>query len=173
MHVAITITTLDSELAHKLEPRATLPIRRLQTIRKLSDCGVPVSVLIAPIIPVLTDHGLEKILAESKAHGACGSNYVIIRLPHELKELFSSWLEDHYPLKAQHVLNRLKEMHKSKPYQSNFGARMRGSGHYADMIEKRFRLACKTTGLNQKTYELDHAKFVRSPIHKATQLEMF
>lgn len=173
VHVAITITTLDSELARKLEPRATLPKRRLQTIRKLSDCGVPVSVLIAPIIPVLNDHGMENILEECKAHGASGSNFVILRLPHELKDLFTNWLENHYPLKAQHVLSRLKEMHKGRLYQSNFGARMRGSGHYADMIEKRFRLACKTTGLDQNFYELDHTKFIRSPIHKATQLEMF
>ena len=173
VHVTITITTLDSELAHKLEPRATLPIRRLQSIRKLSDSGVPVSVLIAPIIPVLTDHGLENILEESKAHGASGSNYVILRLPYELKDLFSNWLENQYPLKAQHVLNRLKEIHKGKLYQSNFGTRMRGTGHYADMIEKRFRLACKTTGLNQISHELDHTKFARSPIHKTSQLEMF
>ena len=91
----------------------------------------------------------------------------------ELKDLFSTWLENHYPLKSQHVLNRLKEMHKGKLYQSNFGTRMRGSGDYADMIEKRFRLACKTKGLNQKLYELDHTKFVRLPIRKAAQLEMF
>ena len=173
VHVSITITTLDNNLGHSLEPRATLPSRRLQTIRKLSDSGVPVSVLIAPIIPALTDHELENILSESKKNGASGSNFVMLRLPYELKELFSSWLETHYPLKTQHVLNRLKEMHEGKLYQSNFGTRMRGSGHYAEMIDKRFRLACNRIGFNEKFYELDHTKFARSSIHQSTQLKLF
>ena len=173
VHVSITITTLDNNLAHNLEPRATLPNRRLRTIRKLSGSGIPVSVLIAPIIPALTDHELENILSESKKYGASGSNYVMLRLPYELKELFSSWLETHYPLKTQHVLNRLKEMHEGKLYQSNFGTRMRGSGHYAEMIDKRFRFACNRIGFDQKFYELDHAKFVRSSIHQSTQLKLF
>jgi len=173
VHVAITITTLDKKLAQNLEPRATTPKRRLKTIRALSEIGVPVSVLVAPIIPVLTDHELENILEESRAHGVAGANFVMLRLPHELKELFTDWLKNYYPLKANHILSRLKEMHGGELYQPKFGKRMRGSGAYAIMIEKRFRLACKKFGVNRNFYELDHSKFVRPKNHKSLQLEMF
>ena len=173
IHIAITVTTLNKKLVQNLEPRATTPARRLKSIRALSGIGVPVSVLVAPVIPVLTDHELEKILEESKAHGAMGANFVMLRLPHELKELFTNWLENYYPLKAKHILNRLKEMHGGELYQSKFGKRMRGSGAYAKLIEERFRVACKKFGLNRNFYELDHSKFVRPNNNKSSQLEMF
>ncbi len=173
IHIAITITTLNKKLAQNLEPRATTPGRRLKTIRALSEVGVPVSVFVAPIIPFLTDHELEHILQESKIHGALGANFVMLRLPHELKDLFADWLESYYPLKAQHIFNRLMEMHEGELYQSKFGKRMRGSGAYAKMIEERFRVACNKIGLNRNFYELDHSKFMRPTFHTSLQLEMF
>ena len=173
VHIAITITTLNKELAKILEPRAATPNRRLRTIQKLSDMGVPVSVLVAPIIPVLTDHELEKILEESKAHGVRGANFVMLRLPYELKNLFTAWLEKYYPLKAKHILNRLKEMHGGELYKSDYGNRMRGSGPYAKMIEERFKLACKNLEIDRDFYDLDHTKFVRPNVQKSPQLEMF
>ena len=173
VHIAITITTLDKKLAQNLEPRATTPRRRLKSIRLLSEAGVPVSVLVAPVIPVLTDHELESILGQGKAHGAIGANFVMLRLPYEVKELFTSWLESHYPLKAKRVLGKLEEMHGSSLYQSKFGKRMRGDGAYAKMIESRFRLARKNLGFNRDFYELDHSRFMRREEQASPQLEMF
>ncbi len=173
VHVAITVTTLDKNLAQKLEPRATTPSRRLETIQALSQQGVSVSVLVAPIIPVLTDYELEEVLRQCKEYGANGANFVMLRLPHELKDLFVNWLERHYPLKAKHILNRVKEMHEGELYQAKFGQRMRGLGNYAELIENRFRLAYKKFGYQSEFYELDHSKFVRSSDTLPKQLNMF
>lgn len=172
VHIAITITTLDKPLAQLLEPRATTPKRRLTTINRLSQAGVPVSVLVAPIIPVLTDAELEKILSATARHGCIGANFVMLRLPHELKTLFVDWLKEYFPLKSEHILNRLKEMYGEKLYQSKFGNRMRGSGEYAKMIESRFRLACKQNSLTQKLHALDESQFDVQRDDKM-QIEMF
>ncbi len=173
VHVAISISTLDKQLAQKLEPRATTPLRRLRAVQTLSQANVPTSVLLAPIIPVLTDNELENILAECKTHGAIGANFVMLRLPNELKDLFSSWLEQHFPLKASHILNRVKEMHGGKLYQSEFGHRMRGRGNYAELIEKRFHLMCKKLKLSREFFELDHSRFIGMSKTKPNQLSMF
>jgi DNA repair photolyase len=157
VHVAVTITTLNHALARKLEPRATTPERRLKTIKLLASAGVPTSVLIAPIIPVLTDGELESILTASQQAGCVGANFVMLRLPHELKTLFVEWLVENFPLKAEHILNRVKEMHGGELYQSQFGKRMRGSGEYAKMIENRFRITCKKLGLIRRVHELDES----------------
>ncbi|MGR8979294.1 MAG: PA0069 family radical SAM protein [Gammaproteobacteria bacterium] len=141
--VAVSITTMKAELARNLEPRAAQPQRRLQTIALLSDAGIPVSVLAAPIIPMLNDEEMESILAEARKAGAVDAGYVMLRLPHELKDLFREWLEVHEPLKAGRVLNRIYEARRGKAYHSAFGERMSGTGNYADMLKQRFRLSFK------------------------------
>ena len=145
-HVFVSITTLDPELGHRLEPRAAIPSRRLETIRNLSGAGIPVGVLVAPVIPVLTEPELETLLKESRAAGAAGAGYVLLRLPLELKDVFGDWLKRHAPLASEHVLNQLRAYHKGKEYDSRFGIRMKGSGPLADLLEQRFRLAVKRLG---------------------------
>ena len=172
VHVAISKTTLDRHLAQQLEPRAAAPQRRLKVIKRLNDAGVPVCLLLAPIIPVLNDAELESIIAAAESAGASSANFVILRLPHELKTLFVDWLWESYPLKAEHVLNRLKEMHGGELYNSSFGKRMRGSSEYAKMIENRFLLACKKFNLNKTKHRLDESQFLRSN-KQLKQLEMF
>jgi len=168
--VSVSITTLDRKLARTLEPRAAAPQRRLEVIRNLSSAGVPAAVLVAPLIPVLTDSELERILEAARAAGATAAGYVLLRLPHELKDLFSAWLEVHAPLKAAHVLNRIRELRGGKDYDSRFGARMRGTGEYAALIAKRFAIAEKKLGFGEFP-ELDCSQFV--PPHDGPQLELF
>jgi DNA repair photolyase len=139
--VCVSITTLDTALARRLEPRATAPARRLETIRALAEAGIPVTVLVAPLIPVLTDHELETLLEQAHARGAQAAGYILLRLPHELKAIFRDWLHTHVPLKAEHVMNRLRECRGGRDYDARFGARMRGTGLYAELLRKRFRLA--------------------------------
>lgn len=147
--VAVSITTLDRRLARVMEPRAAAPQRRLEAIRTLSAAGVPVAVLAAPLIPVLTDGELETILAEAHAAGARAAGYVLLRLPHELKEMFESWLAVHRPDMARHVLNRLRDMRGGSLYDSRFGERMRGRGEYAGLLAKRFEIAERKLGFGE------------------------
>jgi DNA repair photolyase len=168
--VSISITTLDRRLARTMEPRAAAPQRRLEVIRNLSSAGVPVAVLVAPLIPVLTDGELERILDTARAAGATAAGYVLLRLPHELKELFSAWLEAHAPLKAAHVLNRIRELRGGKDYDSRFGARMHGTGEYAALIAKRFAIAERKLGFGEFP-ELDCSQFI--PPRDGPQLELF
>ena len=161
VHVAISITTLDRKLAQQLEPRAAAPQRRLKVINRLKDAGIPVSLLVAPIIPVLTDAELENIIAAAESAGVSHANFVMLRLPYELKTLFVDWLWKSHPLKAEHVLNRIKEMHDGELYDSAFGKRMRGSSEYAKLVENRFLLACKKYNLNNSKRRLDESKFLR------------
>ncbi len=139
--VAISITTLNDDLARKLEPRASRPERRFETIARLSASGVPVTLLAAPVIPVLTDAELEKLLERGRAAGAVDAGYQMLRLPLELKDLFEAWLHEHYPESASHVLSRLRELHGGREYDSHFGRRMRGTGVYAELMRKRFKIA--------------------------------
>ena len=155
---AVSITTLDARLARRMEPRAASPARRLQTIRALSAAGIPVTVLVAPLIPVLTDSELEAILAEARAGGARDAGYVLLRLPHELKEMFRDWLGKQAPLKAAHVMNRLRDCRGGRDYEARFGERMRGTGVFADLIRKRFRLAYERLGF-EATPDMDCDSF--------------
>jgi DNA repair photolyase len=148
-HVAVSITTLDRSLARQMEPRAAAPQRRLETLRRLSEAGVPTVVLVAPVIPVLTDPELESILEAAATSGARSAGYVMLRLPHELTEIFPEWLEAHHPLKASHVLNRLRAMRGGALYDASFGKRMTGEGPYAEIIQRRFRLARQRLGLDR------------------------
>jgi DNA repair photolyase len=156
--VCVSLTTLDAALARRLEPRATAPARRLETIRALSEAGIPVTVLVAPLIPVLTDQELEILLEQARACGARAAGYILLRLPHELKSMFRDWLDTHVPLKAEHVMNRLRDCRGGRDYDARFGARMRGTGIYAELLRKRFRLAESRLGFTEIP-DLDSAPF--------------
>jgi DNA repair photolyase len=169
--VFVSIATLDHEIARRLEPRAVAPQRRLQAIKQLSEAGVPCGVLVAPVIPFLTDSAVEKVLEAAREAGASMAGYVLLRLPYEVKDLFKAWLEEHYPLKASHVMSRVRAMRGGKEYDSEFGSRMRGEGELADLLEKRFRIACERLGLNQRDWELDTKRF--KPPQRGGQLPLF
>jgi DNA repair photolyase len=145
--VAISVTTLDGDLARRLEPRAAAPHRRLQAIRQLSDAGVPTAVMVAPIIPALTDHEIERIMEAGAAAGATSAGYVLLRLPREVKELFAGWLAAHAPGRADHVLSLVRQCRGGRLYDATFGRRMRGEGPYAQLIERRFAAAKRRFGL--------------------------
>ena len=147
--VGVSVTTLDRDLARKMEPRAATPVKRLETIRLLSEAGVPAAVMAAPMIPFLNDAELESILEAAAEAGAGAASYILLRLPLELKELFSEWLQAHAPGKARHVLNLVRESRGGKLYHSDFSTRMRGTGAYADLLARRFQLACWRLGLNR------------------------
>ena len=160
VQVSISLTTLDRRLSRKLEPRAAAPQRRLRTIERLTDAGIPVSLLVAPLIPVLTDGELEELLQAGAAAGAGAAGYVLLRLPREVAGLFEDWLRVHRPLMAEHVLQRLREAHGGRLYDSTFGHRMRGAGPYAELLRQRFRLARRRAGLAGRLVELDCTQFV-------------
>lgn len=161
VQVFISVTTLDAALARKLEPRAASPRRRLQAIRTLNEAGVPCGVLVAPVIPFLTDAELESILQAAREQGARTTAYALLRLPYELKDLFKDWLAVHYPLKAEHVMSRLREMRGGRENDSEFGSRFRGNGLFAQLLAKRFQLACERLGFNREEGRLDTSFFVR------------
>ena len=157
--VYISITTLDKALARSLEPRAATPPRRLQAIKTLRDAGVPVGVLAAPVIPQLNDRDLEAILEAAAAQGARHAGWIMIRLPLEVAPLFRAWLDAHYPLRAEHVMSVLRQLRGGREYDARFGERMRGTGPFAELIEKRFALACRRLDLNRDRMPLDTSRF--------------
>jgi DNA repair photolyase len=161
VQVFITVTTLDAEVARKLEPRAASPRRRLQAIQRLNESGVPCGVMVSPVIPFLTDAEMEGVLQAAYEHGARTANYILLRLPYELKDLFKDWLAVHYPLKAEHVMSRLREMRDGRENDAEFGSRFRGDGLFAQLLSQRFRLACERQGFNRETIALDTSKFVK------------
>ena len=138
LRVGVSITTLDRTLARKMEPRAATPARRLQTIRALTDAGIPVTVMTAPIIPGLTDHEIEHLLEAAADHGATSAGYVILRLPHEIKDLFHEWLVTHVPDRAAKVINTIREMRGGKDYDAQWFERGSGRGPVAQIISQRF-----------------------------------
>jgi len=146
--VFVSIGTLDRELARKLEPRAASPQRRLDILKALSGAGVPCGVMVAALIPALNDKTLEQVLEAAAAAGAQEAGYIIMRLPHELKELFKEWLAVHYPQRAEHVISIVRQVRGGRDNDPRFGTRMSGTGNYAELIEKRFDLACRRYGLN-------------------------
>jgi len=160
VHVAFSVTTLDNHLASKLEPRASAPHRKLRAMRTLSDAGVPVSVMVAPVIPWVNDSELEAVLEAAHDAGACSASYVLVRLPWEVAPLFRDWLQTHLPERAEHVMSTIRTMRGGKDYDSNFGTRMRGEGAYAALLERRFALALKRSGYGDRTRPvLDCDKF--------------
>lgn len=171
VHVAVSLTTLDRELSRRMEPRAAAPQRRLDTIRRLSESGIPVMAFIAPVIPVLTDHELESLLAAGREAGATTAAYVLLRLPYELKELFEQWLQQHAPLKASQVLQRIYDSRGGKAYDASFGQRMVGTGPFADLIRQRFHIAVKRHGYGEPP-PLDCSRFIPPPANEG-QLSLF
>ena len=146
--IYVSITTLDRQVARRLEPRAAAPERRFETLRKLSEAGIPTGVMVAPVIPALTDCDMEQILEKAHEAGARKAGYVFLRLPHELSDLFQEWLQQYFPLKAQHVMSIVRQSRGGKDYQSEFGQRMRGEGIFADLLAHRFKLSCHKLGMS-------------------------
>jgi DNA repair photolyase len=168
--VNVSITTLDPTLTPKLEPRAALPRARLEAIRILSEAGVPVGVLAAPMIPGLNDHELPRIIEEAAERGARFAGYVPLRLPFGLKELFENWLEQHFPERKEKILGRLRALRGGKLNDPNFGSRMRGEGIFADQLSQLFHVACRRANLPEERPRITIENFKRPP---GPQLELF
>jgi DNA repair photolyase len=158
--VYISITSLDADLSRTLEPRASAPWRRLQTVRKLADAGIPVGVLAAPMIPFINDEFLERIIGEAAQAGAYYSSYTVVRLPWEVKPVFEEWLQAHFPDRADRVLHRIEDMREGKRNDARFGSRMRGTGIWADLLRQRFDMAVRKAGLNRQRLQLDTRQFI-------------
>ena len=172
VHVGISVTTLDAGLCRALEPRAPAPARRLAAIRALAGAGIPVRVMAAPVIPVLTESELESILAAAAEAGARAASWILLRLPHEVAPLFRDWLHRHVPGQAAHVMNRLREMRGGADYDAEWGRRMRGQGVHADLIARRFRVASRRLGLDETLPALDCGGFAPPP-RAGDQLSLF
>lgn len=175
--VAISITTLDPALAREMEPRAPTPSRRLATVKALTDAGVPVSVLTAPIIPSLNDHEIDRLLEAAKAAGATEAGYVLLRLPNEIKDLVQEWLLDRHPAKVRRILSMVRETRGGKLYDSGWGVRQTGEGPIAWTIGRRFELAVKRIGLDRRHLRLRTDLFMPPKREKhaaaAEQLSLF
>ena len=159
VEVHLSVTSLDNRLSAKLEPRAAAPHARLKTIRALADAGGPTGVLVAPVIPMITDMDLERILEACRDAGARSAGYVLLRLPHELKDIWREWLQLHFPERAAHVMSLVNQMRGGKDYESGFGTRMRGTGPFAQLVEQRFRKAYARSGFGRLP-PLDTTSFV-------------
>ena len=170
--IMLSVTTLDLGLARSMEPRASPPMRRVETIARIAQCGIPVGVLASPMIPGLNDHEMERILEACAQAGARWAGYILLRLPLEIKDLFAEWLREHYPLRADHVLNLVRQTREGKLNQSEFGTRMRGTGPFADLLQRRFAVACRRLGLNADESRLDTSQF-RVPPRPGDQRSLF
>ncbi len=173
LRVFMSIGTLDRHIARTLEPRASTPAARMEAVRALSRQGIPTGVLVAPVIPALTDHDMERILGQAAEAGALDAWYALLRLPREVAGLFVEWLRAHHPLKEAHVMNQLRQMHGGKIYESEFSVRMRGTGVFADLLRQRFQKACARFGLNARRVELDVTQFTRPAEAASRQLTLF
>jgi DNA repair photolyase len=158
--IRISITSNLNSLKRILEPRASSPQSRFNVLKKLNELNIPTGILVAPIIPFINDMELEKIMAKAQQNGAKHAGFVLIRLPHEVKDLFKEWLTTHFPQRAAHVMSIIKDMRGGKEYDATFGVRMRGVGEYANLLALRFELACKKFQLNQEpSVKLDVTQF--------------
>ncbi|MFN4206819.1 MAG: PA0069 family radical SAM protein [Agrobacterium albertimagni] len=169
--VGISVTTLDRKLARTMEPRASTPAKRLEAIKTLSEAGIPVAVMMAPVIPALNDHEIERILDSGKAAGATEASYVLLRLPLEVSPLFRDWLLQHYPDRYRHVMSLVRSMRDGKDYDAEFGKRMKGAGPYAWQISRRFEMATKRLGLMRRSLHLREDLFI-SPDSDGVQLSL-
>ena len=170
--VAVSVTSLDAELARAMEPRAATPPRRLETLRHLVQAGVPTSAMVAPVIPALNDAEIERILEAVAAAGVRHAGYVLLRLPLEVRDLFREWLLENYPDRYRHVFKLIRDTRGGKDYDSTFGKRMTGSGPIAWMIGRRFEIACERLGFN-KTHVKTTTEHFRPPRRPAQQLDLF
>lgn len=170
VRVMVSVTTLDRTLSRRMEPRAAAPHRRLKLIERLVDAGVSTGVLFAPVIPFLNDNEMEDILAAVRNAGAVTANYVMLRMPHEVKQLFTDWLQTHYPLKAERILGRMRDMHGGQLYRAEFGKRLTGSGIYAELINRRFHNTMRSLEFPGVT-TLDTRAF--DPRRLSAQMDLF
>jgi DNA repair photolyase len=170
--VALSVTTLDPELARKMEPRAATPMRRLETLRRLSQAGVPTTVMVAPVIPALNDSEIERILEAAQVAGVREAGYVLLRLPLEVRDLFREWLMANYPDRYRHVMKLVRDTRDGKDYDSEWGTRMKGTGPYAWMLGRRFEVACERLGLNVNRTTLT-TQYFRKPQPDDAQLNLF
>ncbi len=170
--VALSVTTLDAELARKMEPRAATPMRRLEALRRLAQAGVPTAVMVAPIVPALNDMEIERILDAAQTAGVKEAGYVLLRLPLEVRDLFREWLMANYPDRYRHVFKLIRDTRGGRDYDSTWGKRMTGGGPYAWMIGRRFEMACEKLGLNVTKSSLSTAHF-HPPEARAEQLSLF
>lgn len=162
--VMMSLTSLDATIKRTLEPRAASPQQRLRGITALTEAGVPVGVLVAPVIPAITDHELEALVERAAAAGAQTAGYVLLRLPHGVGDLFREWLDAHYPDRAAHVMSLVRQSHGGRDYDTRWGKRMRGTGVYAQLIARRFELACKRAGIGERQrISLDSSRFACPP----------
>jgi DNA repair photolyase len=173
VHVYFSITTLDNALSSRLEPRASAPHSRLKAVKRLSEAGIPVGVMFAPVIPWVNDQALEAVLDAASAHGATAAGYVLLRLPHEVAPLFRDWLQTHLPDRAAHVMSTIQQLRGGKDYDSRFGKRLSGEGVYADLLARRFALALKRAGFRERRHPpLECSRFV-PPRAPSPQGELF
>ena len=170
--VTLSITSLDDDIKRTLEPRAASPRARLRVVEQLSQAGVPVGVLVAPVIPAITDHEMENILDAARRAGASRAGYVLLRLPHEVKTLFREWLAAHYPDRAKHVMSLINQARGGKDYDSEFGTRMRGTGAYADLLRTRFELARRKLGFDDSRERHDLPTHLFRPPTASAQLTL-
>jgi DNA repair photolyase len=160
VNVTVSITSLDADMKRMLEPRAASPQARLKAVDQLASSGVPVGILVAPVIPALTDHEMERILEAATERGARWAGYVMLRLPYEVKDLFREWLAEHHPQRASHVMSLIQDVRGGRDNDPNFGSRMRGTGPVAQLIRNRFQMAHRRLGLDQRgRHELDCSLF--------------
>ena len=169
--VTVSITTLRKELRRVMEPRTSIPARRLAAVRGLADAGIPVGVNVAPVIPGLNDHELPEILAAAREAGASHAGMMLLRLPFGVKELFAEWLDQHFPDRRAKVLGRLREVHGGRLYDSRFGRRGRGRGAFAEHLWSLFRVSCRKLGLKRRSYDLATEGFRRP--ERGGQMRLF
>ncbi|APH71176.1 PA0069 family radical SAM protein [Aquibium oceanicum] len=167
--VAFSVTSLDRRLARTMEPRAATPTRRLEAMKALAGAGIPVSVMVAPVVPGLTDHEVERILESAEAMGAREAGYIILRLPLEVSPIFKDWLLRHYPDRYRHVMSLVRSMREGKDYDASWGTRMKGTGPYAWQIGRRFEIAARRLGLNRSKLTLRTDLF-KPPVRAGEQL---
>ena len=172
VRVAISVTSLDRKLARSMEPRAATPEKRIEAVRRLSEAGVPVTVMFAPTIPGLNDHEMEAVLERAAQAGATGAGYVALRLPLEIKDLFREWLETDHPDRARRVMSLVRQMRGGKDYDMRWGSRMKGEGPIADLMAARFRAAKTRYGLERPWLSMDASKF-RVPVKPGGQMDLF
>jgi DNA repair photolyase len=171
--VMVSITSLDNDIKRTLEPRTASPQARLKVIESLSSVGVPVGVMVAPVIPSLTDHEMEHILEAAKNAGASSAAYTLLRLPHEVKDLFREWLAAHYPDRAQHVMSLINQSRGGKDYQAEFGTRMVGTGVFAQLLRKRFEVAKRKLGFEDAEHREDlRTDLFRPPLVNQGQMTL-
>jgi DNA repair photolyase len=171
--VAISITTLNAETKRSLEPRTASPLARLRAVRELNAAGVPTGVMVAPVIPAITDHEMEAILEAAAEAGARWAGYVLVRLPYEIKDLFRDWLTEHFPDRAAHVMALIQDMRGGRDNDPRFGTRMRGTGPIAELLRSRFKLACKRLDLNSGSREIpENTRLFRAPVVEGSQFQL-